>query len=209
MKIGIFGGSFDPVHNGHIGLARRALVSGAADKVIFVPAAIQPFKQDKHPADGNDRMNMIRLAAEDMPDTEVSGYELSRPHEVSYTINTLNAMRELYGGKNEIRFIVGADSFIKIHTWTRAEELLENYVIIVGVRPGYLESEAAAQAKALKERYGASVIMLENPPVDISSTEIRKAAASGFAGTGAAAEKVRDAVPEKVREYIIEKGLYN
>ena len=77
MKIGIFGGSFDPVHRGHIELAERALLCGAADSVVFVPAAIQPFKQDKHPADGNDRINMIKLAAQGIKGIEVSDYELA------------------------------------------------------------------------------------------------------------------------------------
>ena len=209
MKIGIFGGSFDPVHRGHIELAERALLCGAADSVVFVPAAIQPFKQDKHPADGNDRINMIKLAAQGIKGIEVSDYELARPKAVSYTINTLNAMRNAYGAENDVRFIVGADSFLKIHTWTKADELLENYTIIVGVRPGYLESEVAKQEKILRERYGASVIMLENRPIDISSTEIRKAAACGFSEEKGAHQAVVYAIPEKVRDYIIENGLYN
>ncbi len=209
MKIGIFGGSFDPVHSGHIELARRALLCGAAEKVVFVPAAIQPFKQDKCPADGNDRINMIKLAAGGIYGIEVSDYELERPHDVSYTINTLNAMRREYGAENDVRFIVGADSFLKIHTWTKAEELLENYTIIVGVRPGYLEKEIKEQKEILREKYSSSVIMLENPPVDISSTEIRKAAALGFSEEKGAPRAVIEAIPEKVREYIIENGLYN
>ena len=197
MKIGIFGGSFDPVHKGHIALARQACESGAVDLVVFMPAANQPFKLDRCPADGQDRINMIRAAISGIHGLEVSDYELSNPEEVSYTIKTLKAMEKRYGPEHKIHFILGADSFLKIHTWMRAEELLSKYPLIVGVRPGFPKNELETQECFLRKTYGTEIIWLHNPLLDISSTAIRDGIAEQL-----------NTVPEKVKEYILEQGLY-
>ena len=206
MKIGIFGGSFDPVHAGHIALARSAIESGKVDKVLFVPAAHQPFKPDRQPADGKDRIRMIEKAIEGTEGLGVSDYELSRPDFVSYTIDTLRAMQEKYGETNEICFILGADSFLKIHTWKRAEELIASFPLIVGVRPGYGEKELLEQKKFLEENFRANVTFLDNPAIDISSTEIRACAAL-LSKSGNS--EMPDEIPEEIGEYLIAQGLYN
>lgn len=207
MRIGIFGGSFDPVHLGHVKLAKEVIESGCADRVVFIPAAKQPFKLDRKMADGKDRLNMVRLAIEGEDNLEASSYELDRAGEISYTVNTLNAMQEFYGQDTEIALIQGADTFLQIHKWTRAEEILKKFIIIVGVRPGYKEDEVAAQEEFLKNEYGARIIHVDNPCVNISSTEIRDeilAEQSVISCDGCI-----NMIPEKVKEYIIEKGLYN
>ena len=104
MKIGILGGSFDPVHKGHIGVAAKVLETGTADRVFFVPAAHQPFKLDRKTASGEDRVNMLKLAMEDYPEMEVSTFELDRDSEISYTINTLEYFRDAYP-EDEIVFM--------------------------------------------------------------------------------------------------------
>ena len=206
MKIGIFGGSFDPVHTGHVALARSAVESGMVDEVLFVPAAHQPFKPNQRPADGKDRIRMIEKAIEGIPGLGVSDYELSRPDLVSYTIDTLTAMREKYGEADEICFILGADSFLKIHTWKRAEELISSFPLIVGVRPGYEEQELLEQKKFLEENFGADIVFLDNPAVDISSTEIRARAAKLLESGNS---DMPDEIPEEIGEYIIEQRLYH
>lgn len=208
MKIGIFGGSFDPVHKGHIELAKEVIRSGAADRVVFMPAARQPFKLDRKMASGEDRINMIKLAIEDEDSFEVSDYELQRKDEISYTVNTLHAMKKLYGPDNGIALILGADTFLQIHKWTRPEEILENYTIIVGIRPGYKKEEMDRQEVFLKERFGAEIVCIKNPSVEISSTDIRKASMS-VSGENEECSEVKNYIPKKVKEYIIEKGLYN
>ena len=205
MKIGIFGGSCDPVHIGHIELAKQAIESGIVDKVIFIPAANQPFKLDRKMADGYERLKMIEIAIDGIPNLEVSDYELARPDDVSYTINTLNGMREEYAD-DEIFFITGADSFIKIHTWTRPEEILRNFPIIVGLRPGYKEEDIAEQERELGEKYGARVYKLENDLVDISSTELRELIIQGKLDEN---DPRASFVPKKVKEYIVEQRVYN
>lgn len=206
MKIGIFGGSFDPVHTGHVALARSAVESGMVDEVLFVPAAHQPFKPNQCPADGRDRIRMIEKAIEGIPGLGVSDYELSRPDSVSYTIDTLTAMREKYGEADEICFILGADSFLKIHTWKRAEELISSFPLIVGVRPGYEEQELLEQKKFLEENFDADIVFLDNPAVDISSTEIRARAAKLLESGNS---DMPDEIPEEIGEYIIEQRLYH
>ncbi len=206
MKIGIFGGSFDPVHTGHVALARSAVESGMVDEVLFVPAAHQPFKPNQRPADGRDRIRMIEKAIEGIPGLGVSDYELSRPDSVSYTIDTLTAMREKYGEADEICFILGADSFLKIHTWKRAEELISSFPLIVGVRPGYEEQELLEQKKFLEENFDADIVFLDNPAVDISSTEIRARAAKLLESGNS---DMPDEIPEEIGEYIIEQRLYH
>ena len=205
MKIGIFGGSFDPVHIGHTELAKQAVESGIVDKVIFVPAANQPFKLDRKMADGYERLKMIEIAIDGIPYLEVSDYELARPDDVSYTINTLNGMRSEYAD-DEIFFITGADSFLMIHKWTRPEEILENFPIIVGLRPGYKEEDIAIQERELVEKYGARVYKLENDLVDISSTELREAILQGKLGEETPANSY---ISKKVRDYIVEQRVYN
>ncbi|MBQ6495560.1 MAG: nicotinate-nucleotide adenylyltransferase [Firmicutes bacterium] len=198
MKIGIFGGSFDPVHLGHEALAEDACRQCGLTEVIMVPARIQPFKQDKKTASGEDRFRMLALVAEQDDHITVSRYELDNEG-VSYTYLTLRAMQERHPGA-ELYFICGADSFLKIDTWMNAEELLRNYSYIIGARPGYREDEVREQLDRLRKEYGTEVIVINNKQLDISSTEIRERLNAG--------ERVDDLVPEPVERYIKEHELY-
>ncbi len=197
-KTGIFGGSFDPVHTGHVNVALRAREEAGLDRVVFMPAHIQPFKLDARTAPAEDRLAMLRLAAEDAEGLEVSDYEILNT-DVSYTINTMRAMREVYAG-SRLYFILGTDSFLKVETWRCAEELLSDYAFIVGARPGYLTDELEETSERIRERFGTEIIMLDNSLVDASSTEIRDRIELGSPLTGL--------VPYAVEKYIYEKGLY-
>ena len=200
MKIGILGGSFDPVHTGHIELANKALSLGLS-KVIFVPTGAQPFKCDIVPASETDRVEMLKLAIKGNPQFEISFYEIQKQG-LSYTINTLRAMKEIYKDA-EIFFIIGIDAFIEIERWKGSEELLEEFSFIIGMRPGYLEEQLEEVISRLCTNYGTKLVKIKNPMIDISSTEIRR-----YVKTGDWSE-TEGKIPEQVKEYIIQNEVYN
>lgn len=198
-KTGIFGGTFDPVHTGHIHLAKDALEQAGLDKVIFVPARLQPFKLDRKTASGKDRMEMLKQAVSGYKNLEVSSYELDS-ESISYTYLTLRAMSDKLGSDMKLYFITGTDAFLKIEKWKNSHELLTKYSYIIGSRPGYKETELKDHIKDINERYGTEVLMINNTQHDISSTEIRD-----ILKTGGSLEHL---VPEQVERYIKENGLY-
>lgn len=198
-NIGIFGGSFDPVHLGHMGLAEDAAGQAGLDKIIFIPAAHQPFKLDRETASGRDRLRMIELAIEERPYLEVSDCELSRKG-ISYTYLTLREMKEKAGKDGRIHFITGTDTFLKIETWKKAEELLAEYSYIVGSRPGYKKEELISCIERIKAAYNTEVRVIHNVELNISSTEIRRRMEEG--------RSAEDLIPCPVEQYIREKGLY-
>lgn len=198
-KIGIFGGSFDPVHLGHVELGADAREQAGLDSLYFVPAKLQPFKLDKKATEGFHRVNMLKLALRNHPELEVSEFELEQDG-ISYTINTLDHFRDVSGEDARIYFLTGTDSFIKIHTWMRADEFLPEYSFIVGSRPGYMENELREQKQYLESEYGCEVIIINNTRVDVSSTEIREKVQKG--------QSLEGLVDPEVEKYIYENGLY-
>lgn len=199
MKIGIFGGSFDPVHNGHIGLAEDAVSMAGLDEVIMIPARIQPFKQDRKTESGEDRFRMLALVAEQNDYITVSRNELDNQG-VSYTYLTMRRMQELYPDA-KLYFLCGSDSILKIESWMNAEELLSRYAYVVACdRPGYRQEELEQAIERIRGKYNTEIITIHNRPVDASSTEIRKRIAEG--------RDISDLVPASVERYIKEHGLY-
>ena len=198
-RIGIFGGSFDPVHLGHIGLARDAVKLAGLEKVILIPAKLQPFKLDKEVTAGEDRLNMLQLASEGDDTLEVSDYEMTKEG-VSYTYLTMRAMKEYYGPETKLYFITGTDSFLNIDKWKNAEELLTSYSFLVGTRPGYKDRELEECIDRISRDYNTEVKHIDNIQVDVSSTEIRERIEAGVSAA--------DLIPSEVEEYIREKGLY-
>lgn len=198
-RTGIFGGTFDPVHTGHVELAKDALEQAGLDRVIFVPARLQPFKLDRKTASGTDRMEMLKLALEGYDGMEASPYELES-ESISYTYLTMRAMSERFGDDIRLFFITGTDTFLKIEMWKNSYELLTKYSYIIGARPGYRETELQDRIMTLKERYGTEVLTIDNTQHDISSTEIRDILRSG--GT------LEGLVPERVERYIRKHGIY-
>ena len=197
--IGILGGTFDPVHYGHIALAEDAIREADLHEVVMIPARIQPFKQDKKYASGEDRFNMLALAAGKDDHITVSKYELEQ-ESVSYTYLTLRHMQEFYGADTRLYFITGTDSFLKIDTWKNAEELLTKYAFIIGTRPGYRQEEYRQALERITAEYGTEVISMNRRELDISATEIRERIAAGL--------PVEDLMPPEVYRYIVEHGLY-
>lgn len=198
-KIGIFGGTFDPVHLGHINLALDAKLQAGLDKVIFIPAKLQPFKLDKRVTDGKDRLAMLREAVSDISGLEVSSYELDAEG-ISYTYLTMRAMKKAFGDDAKLYFIMGTDSFLKLEKWKNSRELLETCSYIIGTRPGYKHEELELCIERICRDYNTEVRNIDNVQLDISSTEIRRRIDKGIS--------CGDLIPDKVERYIKDNGLY-
>ncbi len=200
MRLGVFGGSFDPVHLGHVGLVKQVREICRLDKVIVMPAAVSPFKTDiTHKAvSGEDRLEMCRLAFEEFPFAEVSGYEISQK-EVSYTVNTLRHIRKLHP-HDESFFIMGGDMLLSFEKWRNYEEILSICTLLAVSRENDAEDVKTLEKTASKlGKYGtARVVQIETFPV--SSTEIREKIKNN--------SDISCYVPKNVVKYISEHGLY-
>jgi nicotinate-nucleotide adenylyltransferase len=195
-KIGIFGGSFNPVHNGHIYLAENIMEKLELDKIIMMPANISPHKLDYEYADGNDRLEMCRLACEGKKNFEVSDWEISR-NEISYTYNTVMHFREEYPDC-ELYLMVGSDMFLCFERWYRYRDILENAVLTVVSREKD-DRQDIERKKSEFELYG-KIIFPDIAPLVISSTEIRKSIKNHGVFSCY--------LSEKVVQYIKQKKLY-
>lgn len=200
FRLLVFGGSFNPVHNGHLRLARKTLRHRCGDAVLFVPAKSPPHKTLQQLAPETDRLAMLTLAISKFPKAYVSDLEFHRPGP-SYTIDTLEALQAELPGV-QLVFIMGMDSLIHLHTWHRARELVENWQLLVYPRPAIppptKKHLSAFFGKIAAARLLASV--QELPLFDISSSLIRQNLASG--------KSAGNLLPPAVRGYILDKGLY-
>ena len=201
QKIIIFGGSFDPIHNGHLAVARFAVEHFKADELIFVPAKRSPHKQASPLASGDDRFEMIQLAIEGAAGLTVSDIELSRP-EPSFTIDTISHFKNIYGSEAFLYLLIGADGLKELGRWYRINDILRWCNVCLMYRPGFVLEDIDRLAgvfgqenvQRLKEN------VLPNPQVDVSSTNIRNRLACD--------ESIEGLVPEKVAQYIKARGLY-
>ena len=196
-SLGILGGTFDPIHIGHLRMAEHVFQRMELDKILFIPAYVPPHKLGQDFAPAQDRYAMTELAIADNPHFVVSDMELQRTG-VSYTIDTIRALSKLYEGR-ELHFIIGADSVAQLHTWHNIEEMLELTRFVAVWRPGYegaMEELEHHLGKQARER----VLLLDTPVYDISSTEIRTRIRAG--------QSLAGLVPPLVEKYIYEHGLY-
>ena len=198
-RIGIFGGSFDPIHNGHLHLAEEARCMAKLDQVLFIPTWISPFKQDSDPASCQQRLDMVRIATSSNPSFAVSDMEIRR-EAVSYTADTLKRCREMMGEDTRLYFITGTDTFLTIEKWYHAEEILTQYSFIIGSRPGYREEDLIDVIERVRERYGTDVLKIEIPRLEISSSDIRDSIRIG--------KSVRYLLPDPLLHYIERHRLY-
>jgi len=196
QRIGLMGGSFNPIHHGHVNLARAALDEGCAERVLFLPTGNPPHKKSGL-ADKLDRLAMVRLAIEGEADMDVCREEVDREG-VIYTVDTLGILKERMPDA-DFSYIIGADSLRALHTWKRPEALITLCRFLVVMRPGEGESETLEAAQLWRSR-GAEIAFLRMAPMDISSTEIRRRVAAG--------EPVGDLVPDGVAAYIRAHGSY-
>lgn len=195
-RLAIMGGTFDPIHYGHLVAAEAARMEFALDQVIFVPSGEPPHKHGQVISPVQDRWNMTTLAVASNPYFKLSKVELER-YGPSYTVDTIDWFRENFGPKTEIFFITGADAILEILTWKKVDLLMDLCKFIAVTRPGFNLNKLA---HVLPERYVNKIEMLEVPGLDISSTGIRRRVKEG--------RTIKYLVPEKVENYILENKLY-
>ena len=202
MRWGILGGTFDPIHLGHLLLAEEGREILALDKVLFVPAG-QPWLKAGQPLTAAiHRLRMVELATADNPHFEVLRWEVERPGP-SYTVDTLGRLRAETGADAELHFILGLDALADFPRWKDPERILQMANLAVVPRPGYRESDADSIVAGIKSRYPAyadRITILAVASVAISATDLRRRAAIG--------QSLRYRTPAAVGEYIWEKGLY-
>ena len=193
----IYGGSFDPIHKGHIALADHAVRECGIDKLIFMPAYVSPFKQNRKTAPGKDRAAMIESILGYNKAFCLSRYELGKEGP-SYTYDTVMHWKQMLNGK--LSFILGFDSVIEIDTWYRGEEILKEVSLITARRPYANDSEGWDKIKYYRKKFGTETTVLEMKPVDASSTEVRMNVHAG--------QPISDIVAPEVERYIQEHDLY-
>lgn len=200
MKIGIIGGTFDPIHNAHLYIAYEAKEQLNLDKVIFMPAGIQPLKTDKKITGSKDRYEMVKEAIRNYDSFEVSDYEINKGG-LSFTYETLEHYNNSKESKDEeLFFITGADCLMNIEKWREVEKILSLSNMVVFMRGGTDVERLLAQKKYIEEKYNTSIIFLALKELEISSTDIRNRVNEG--------KKIDFFVPESVKNYIYAKGLY-
>ncbi len=197
-KIGLMGGTFNPIHIAHLILAENAWHQYELDEVVFVPNHIPPHKRGAQIAPDADRLAMVSMAIEGIPYFSVSDMEMTREG-YSYSSDTLLELRS--GNPDcEYYFIMGGDSIEQLSTWHRPDIIFANCIVLAAIREQSSDEEFDAQISALTEKYGADIRKLDIPRLDLSSSEIRKRVHDGMS--------VRFMVPQPVWEYMTEKGLY-
>lgn len=196
-RLGIMGGTFDPIHIGHLACAEQARVAFGLDVVVFVPTGNPAFKQGQEVTPAIDRLRMCRLACLGNAAFDVSSLETDREG-VTYTIDTLRAFREHYPGNVELYFITGADAMFSILKWRDPEEIARLAHLIAVTRPGYEFSNEIKEFFAIST--GFDISYLEMTALSISSSMLREWVAEG--------KSIRYLTPSSVWAYIKEKRLY-
>jgi nicotinate-nucleotide adenylyltransferase len=199
MNLGVAGGTFDPVHLGHLAVAEEARRLVPLDKVIFVPAGRPYFKAAGAVSPAADRLKMLELALTDKTGFELSIIEIERPGP-SYAVDTLNQLKRQYGNRVRLFYILGWDSVIALPLWQNPVELLRLCRIVAAPRPGYPKPDVTVLEKDLPG-ISLKTIVMDKPLVDISSSEIRERVRRGLS--------IDDMVSAAVAAYIKQKGLYS
>jgi len=196
LKIGIMGGTFDPIHYGHLITAEAARDEFKLDYVLFIPAGVPPHKNPAEVTNAEHRYQMTVFATLTNPHFEVSRVDIDRG-KVTYTIDTLRDLRNVYGSEVELYFITGADAVAEIMSWKNAEELLKLSSFIAATRPGY---QLRPQLQQWFSEHESQLHLLQVPAMAISSTDIRRRVREH--------KSIRYLVPETVEYYIRKNSLY-
>lgn len=214
-KIGIMGGTFNPIHNGHLAIAQKAKEQFALDKVLFMPSGVPYMKNLREVLPATVRCEMTALAIRDIPCFELSDLEAVEQSN-TYTCRTLEKLKSLHPD-TDYHFILGADSLFAIEEWRHPEQIFQNCTILAAVREGTAQTDTSheipasgsvktdtgilqTQVQYLQKKYQASIEMLQISAIDISSTQIRRMLHRGTS--------VHGLVPEAVEAYITENHLY-
>jgi nicotinate-nucleotide adenylyltransferase len=195
LRLGVMGGTFDPIHYGHLVTAEEALVQFNLDRVVFMPTGRPVRKTHRRVSSAEDRYLMTVLATASNPDFEVSRVEIDRPGD-TYTVDTMVTLRERLGPKAELFFITGADAVREILTWKEASMFAGLCTFIAATR----RSRDASPAGGLPNAAGLSLEYMEVPGLAISSSDVRARVA--------ARRPIRYLLPESVADYISKNGLY-
>jgi len=199
-KVGLFGGSFDPVHIGHLILAEQAIEQLDLERVLFVPGRRPPHKLDKQLAPAHHRLRMVELAIEGNPAFECSDIELRREGP-SYSIHTVEQLRAEHSDW-DIHFLIGADTLPELPTWFKVAELAALCKFAVFSRPGQSLGDVAPLRGVLGDDQIAAIEgrCVDSLLIDVASTDVRRRVREG--------QSIRYLVPEPVRGYILQQGLY-
>lgn len=185
-RIGILGGTFNPIHTGHLLLAEGAKEKLGLDYILFIPCYLPPHKKPLKLVPARHRLAMVRLAVRGNPSFKISTIELKRGGK-SYSVDTLQELHRLYKGNANFFFIIGSDSLSGLCTWKSIDKLMKLCKLVAVTRPGY------------RMRY-PGVKIVDLPTLPVSSTDIRQLVRQG--------ESIRYLVPDAVRKYILRNGLY-
>ena len=203
MKIGIMGGTFNPIHHGHLVTAAEALNQFELEKVIFIPSGDPPHKDYREEEIAEHRYLMTVIATSSNSNFFVSRIEIDRKGK-SYTIDTLKELKSIHGADTEFFFITGADAILEILTWKKTEEIIDLCYMIAATRPGYnllrLEELKKDFARITNNNVEDKILVMEVPALAISSTDIRERIRSN--------RPIDYLVPEGVSNYILKHGLY-
>jgi len=198
LRIGILGGTFDPVHLGHLAIAEEALDRLELDRVVLIPAGRPWLKSGQTVTPAGHRLAMVKLAGEDRPGLEVSSIEVNRPGP-TYTVDTLVELRDVMGSEAELYFILGMDSVRELRRWRDPERLFDMCTVVAVSRPDSVDISTAEIEREFPAARGR-IRNIRGPMLDVSATNIRERIAEG--------RSISDCVPPSVERYIREHGLY-
>lgn len=199
-RIGFMGGTFDPIHHGHLVAAESVYDGFNLEQVVFIPAGMPAHKSQSFVTPSHHRLNMTTLAVKSNPHFSVSTVEVKREGP-SYTIDTMRCFRACYGPEAELFFITGVDAVMQIPEWKNAEGLFEICRFIAATRPGYPTENFFRFRDRLSVRQRRGIRMLAIPALSISSSDLRERVRRG--------RSIKYLVPEVVEQYILEHGLYS
>lgn len=198
MKTGIIGGTFDPIHLGHLAMAESVREIFELNEVLFIPSARPPHKTEKRVSQEAHRLMMTYLAIKSNPYFQLSAVEIMREGP-SYTLDTVNELNKKFGKGMELFFMIGTDQLAELPTWYKSKELVSKVHFIAVTRPG-----ASFDMAAIEEFFGESIMthihQITTPGLEISSTDIRERVKLG--------RSIKYLVPEVVEEYIKKERLY-
>ena len=198
MTIGVLGGTFNPIHIGHLVLAQEIRIKLNFSKVLFVPSRLPPHKENT--VSETHRYEMVKLAIKNNKFFEISDIEMVQK-KTSYTINTMKSLYQRY--QEPLSFIIGADNIADMPSWNKWNELIRICQFVIGMRPGVNSKLAKEQLKYLKNIHGKSfnAVIIDIPGIEISSTQIRKRFKKN--------QSIKYFVPDSVIKYIERHSLYN
>ena len=200
-KVGLYGGSFNPIHCGHLIIARAVAERLSLDRVIFLPSASPPHKEQGALIGAADRVEMVKIAIENEPGFEFNDFDLTR-NGPSYTVDTVGHFRDMFGENTHLHWIIGADSLAELPMWHRVSDLVDACRIVTAGRAGSDRNSwevlgSAFDENQLKRLRGG---VLDTPVIQISATDIRDRVRRG--------RSIRYLVPDGVRQYIEDHGVY-